>query len=104
MYQHINGKTIFIVFKTATIASGMNDPVENVVDQLRTLRDERLGSGRYGSVFPGKFLHFPKEVAIKKMEKTKVRVDSRLYVKLNGQPNVIGYYGSSNSTDDLEFV
>ena len=34
------------------------------------------------------------EVAIKKMMRRNVRIDSSLYVKINGQPNVINYYGA----------
>ena len=44
------------------------------------------------------------EVAIKKMMRRNVRIDSSLYVKINGQPNVINYYGIDDSTYDDAFT
>jgi len=64
---------------------------------------ESLGSGRFGTVYPGKFQDFDEEVAIKKMRKKKVQVDSNLYVKTNGQQNIINYYGTEITEQD-EFV
>jgi serine/threonine protein kinase len=75
----------------------------NVKSQLmKILLSERLGSGRFGTVFPGKLKDVPHEVAIKRMEKGRIRIDSGHYYKTNGHPNLIGYYGT-NSTND-EFV
>lgn len=82
----------------------MNSPVERTIGRLSLLLDEKLGSGRFGSVFPGRLKDVEEEVAIKKMEKSKILIDSNIYVKLNGKPNVIGYYGTDYSTDDHDFV
>ena len=65
---------------------------------------ESLGTGRFGSVFPGKLKDVREEVAIKKMEKERIQIDSNVYVKLNGQSNVIKYYGTDESTDDDKFM
>ena len=59
-------------------------------------RVKELGSGRFGAVILGKFKDFNEEVAIKKMEKKKVQVDSSLYLKANGQLNIINYYLALN--------
>ena len=73
------------------------------VGQLSILLAERLGTGRFGSVFQGKFTNVAEEVAIKKMEKKKVQVDSSFYIKANGYPNIIGYYGTE-TMDGNEFM
>ena len=82
----------------------MSSPYEISISRLSLLRDESLGSGRFGTVFPGKLKDVKEEVAIKKMAKIQVQVDTSLYFKLNGQPNVIGYYGIAYSTKDDEFM
>jgi len=74
------------------------------IGQLSIFRDERLGSGRFGSVFPGKFKDIEEEIAVKKMKKKEVVIDFSLYRKVNGHPNVIGYYGTECSTDADEFM
>ena len=66
-------------------------------------RAKELGSGRFSAVILGKFKDFIEEVAIKKMEKKKAQVDSSVYLKANGQLNIINYYGTE-STDDNEFM
>ena len=66
--------------------------------------DERLGSGRFGSVFPAKLKDVEEEVAVKKMKKKEILVDSSLYRKANGHPNVIGYYGTECSKDVDELM
>ena len=65
---------------------------------------ESLGTGRFGSVFPGKLKDVREEVAIKKMWKERIQIDSNVYVKLNGKSNVIKYYGTDESTDDDKFM
>ena len=68
------------------------------IGRLNIFRAERLGSGRFGRVFTGKFKCFTEEIAIKRMRKRIVKVDSNLYLKANEHPNVIGYYGIECST------
>jgi serine/threonine protein kinase len=77
----------------------MNSPVENI-GRLSIFSAECLGSGRFGSVFPGKFLDVDEEVVIKKIEKSKVQVDSDAYLKANGQQNIVNYYTTDYSTDN----
>ena len=73
-----------------------NDKVEQV-GELSVFRAERLGSGRFDTiVFMGKHNErtAPEDLAVKKMDKGKIQIDSSLYIKANGQPNVIKYYGT----------
>ena len=77
--------------------------VEVVGNNLSIFRAESVGYGRFGTVFPGKIKDVKEEVAIKRMEKKKVRVDSSLYLKTNGNPNIVNYYGTDYSTD-VEFM
>ena len=79
----------------------MNRDMNNS-SRLKILFAEKLGSGRFGSVFPGRLKNFTEEVVIKRMERENIRIDSSVYRKAKGQPNVIGYYGT-NSTDDVQF-
>ena len=58
---------------------------------------ERLGTGRFGAVFPGKIKDVVEEVVIKRMKKDNIQVDSSVYVKTNGQSNIIGYFGTDES-------
>jgi len=81
----------------------MNSIVEKV-GRLTIFRAERLGTGRFGSVFPGKIKGFVEEVAIKLMEKKKFQIDSNLYVQVNQNPNLIRYYGTDYSTEDDKFM
>ena len=74
------------------------DGIVEKVGQLSIFRAERIGTGRFATVFPGKFQDVSKEIVIKMMEKKKVQVDSILYLKANGKPNIINYYGI-DSTD-----
>ena len=74
------------------------------ISRLSIFSDERLGSGRFGSVFPGKLKHVEEEIAVKKMKKKEVLVDFSLYRKADGHPNVIGYYGTECSTDADELM
>ena len=81
----------------------MNQSCSGTVEEIgqsTVFLKERLGFGRFGSAFAGKLKHVAEEVAIKKMIKGNIQIDSSLYVKTIGQPNVIGYYGTEHSTDD----
>ena len=71
------------------------------IGELSIFRSESLGSGRFGTVFAGQFANRV-DVAIKRMEKSQTKVDSNLYLKANGLPNLIEYY-AINSTD-IEFM
>ena len=85
---------------------GMTTTNTNVMENIGRMSfssAERLGSGRFGTVYPGKFQDFDEEVAIKKRWKKNVQVDSNLYVKTNGQQNIINYYGTEITEQD-EFV
>ena len=83
----------------------MTSSAEKIGTHFSILRAERLGIGRFGTVFPGKLKDVAEEVAIKRMEKTNVRVDFGLYVKANEHPNIITYYGTDYSRDeDDEFM
>ena len=70
------------------------DKVEKVGD-LSVFHTERLGSGRFGTtVFIGKYNErtAAEDVAVKRMEKDTIQIDSKVYIIANGQPNVIKYY------------
>ena len=73
------------------------------VGKLSIFRSEILGNGRLGNVFTGKLKNITEEIAIKQMKKRKVRIDSSLYTKANGQPNIVAYYATDHSTD-IDFV
>lgn len=75
----------------------MNSLVERI-GQLSIFHAESLGTGRFGTVFPGKFTGVAEEVAIKKM-KGNVHVNFDTYLKANGHQNIIGYYGTNYSMD-----
>ena len=84
-------------------SAGMNSRVEKI-GRLSLLRDERLESGRYGSVFPGKCQGVEEEVAIKRIKKKdNIRIDSNLYIMAKGQRNIINYYAADYSMSD-EFM
>ena len=82
----------------------MTSSVEKIGTNFSIFCTERIGIGRFGTVFPGKLKDVVEEVAIKRMEKTKVRVDFGLYVKRNEHPNIITYYGTDYSRDAEEFM
>jgi len=68
-----------------------------------TLRKvDHIGSGQFGKVFRGKY-EKAVTVAIKRMEKKKTKVDSRLYKLANDHPNVIQHY-YTNKDEDFEFL
>ena len=74
----------------------MNNYKVEKVGELSVRHAERLGSGRFSTiVFIGKLNErtAAEDVAVKKMEKGKNHIDSSLYLRANGQPNVIKYYG-----------
>jgi len=76
---------------------------ENIDELMSIFRSERLGTGRFGTVFPGKIKNATEEIAVKRMEKRKIRVVSSLYIKANECPNIVNYYGTHESKDG-EFV
>jgi len=81
-----------------------NDANVKYIGRMNIFSAERLGTGRFGSFyFPRKFKNVDGEVAIKRMDKKLARVDTTLYLKANGQPNIIYYYGTE-STDQDEFM
>jgi hypothetical protein len=74
------------------------------IGQLSFSRADCLGSGRFGKVFIGKLTSDDGviDVAIKRMEKEKIIVESIILPKVNGHPNVINYYTIDES--DVEFT
>ena len=70
------------------------------IGKLSFNRAQLLGAGRLGKIFVGKFKN-SLEVAIKRVEKGETEVDFTLYMKVNGHPNIIQYYGDSSK--DVEF-
>ena len=72
------------------------------IDKLRFRRSDRLGTGKFGWVFRGKYENVV-TVAIKRMEKQLTELDSRLYSIANGHPNIIHYF-YTNEDDDFEFL
>ena len=93
---------LFHLFRllAAAKASGMNSRIERI-GRLSILWDERLGSGRFGSVFPGKCKDVQEGVAVKRMEKKKINIDTSLYLKAKRHPNIIGYYETETMDDEL---
>ena len=74
--------------------------MEQTVSELsvfQVFQAKRLGSGRFGTaVFMGKYNDgiAIDDVAVKRMEKDKILIDSSFYRRANGKPNVIKYYGT----------
>ena len=67
------------------------------VGELSVFHTQKLGLGRFGTaVFMGKHNErtAAEEVAVKKMDKGKIQIDSSLYLRANGQQNVIKYYST----------
>jgi hypothetical protein len=52
-------------------------------------RCDRLGKGRFGCVFKGKYGKSLIDVAIKKIVKGETLMDSSQYIKVDGHPNLI---------------
>ena len=69
--------------------------------QLSICRSKCLGSGRFGKVFPGRFKDAV-DVAVKRIEKELVQVDSNLLLTVNGHPNIRNYYDTDET--DPEFM
>ena len=76
----------------------MKSRTEQTVSELSVFQNfqaKRLGLGRFGTaVFMVKYNDgiAVDDVAVKRMEKDKVQIDSSFYRRANGQPNVIKYY------------
>jgi len=67
------------------------------VGEMSVFHTQKLGLGRFGTaVFIGKYNErtVAEDVAVKKMVKGKIQIDSSLYLRANGQQNVIKYYGT----------
>jgi len=76
--------------------------MQEEIDKITFRRSDRLGTGKFGWVFCGKYEHVV-TVAIKRMEKQLTKLDSRLYNIANGHPNIIHYF-YSNEDDDIEYL
>ena len=66
--------------------------------QLILYPEKDLGRGRFGAVFTGKFKTV--KVAVKKMKKKEIQIDSILYFQAGGHPNIVNYYGTEET--DME--
>ena len=66
------------------------------IGQLSFCQDDLLRRGRFGSVHEGKFKDCIK-VAVKRMRKKDIQVDSNVYLKASGHPNIVDYYGTGES-------
>jgi len=74
----------------------MNGTVEKI-GELSVFHAERLGTGRFGTaVFIRNYNEgiAAEDVAVKRMEKDTIQIDSSVYIRANGQPNVIKYYNT----------
>jgi len=80
-----------------------NKHADKIGPSINFCGNERLGSGRFGPVFFGRFTDISQnlDVAIKRMRSDKMQVDSSLYVKANGKQNIIKYYGTHCSLDEF---
>ena len=73
-----------------------------IIGHLSYRKAYHLGTGKYGKVFHGQYKNaIP--VAIKRMEKGRMKVDSIIYNIANGHPNIIHYF-YTNEDADFEFL
>ena len=96
-------KDIIVRFFRDFFSSEMNGTVEKI-GELSVFHTERHGIGRFGTaVFIGNYNEgiAAEDVAVKMMENGKIWIDSSLYLKANGQPNVIKYYGTHETHPKL---
>lgn len=70
------------------------------IGKLSFNRAQLLGAGKFGKIFVGKYKN-SLDVAIKRVDKSETEIDCAVYVKANGHPNIIQYYGINNK--DVEF-
>jgi serine/threonine protein kinase len=71
------------------------------VGLLSLFKSEVLGKGCNGTVFRGHFLSTI-DVAIKRVDKSFIRVESNLLLKAALHPNIIRYYATED--DHIEFL
>ena len=71
------------------------------IGHLSICRTKYLGSGRFGKVFPCKYKGVV-DVAVKRMEKELVQVDSNLLLMTIGHPNIVNYFDTDET--DPEFI
>ena len=76
--------------------------MEVEIDKLRFSRSDRLGTGKFGCVFRGKFANVV-TVAIKRMKKQLTELDSIIYNIVSHHSNIINYY-YTNEDDDFDFL
>ena len=55
--------------------------------------DNWVRRGRFGTDFVGRFNSLIK-VAVKRMRKKDIQVDSSVYLKASGHQNIVSYYGT----------
>jgi len=91
--------SLYDLFVNKLVMTGMHK--ENF-GRLSFMKVNYIGSGQFGKVFRGKY-EKAVTVAIKRMEKKKTKVDSRLYKLANDHPNVIQHY-YTNKDEDFEFL
>lgn len=71
------------------------------IGKLNLDRKDRIGFGKYSSVFKGKF-EDKKTVAIKRLQKHQSRVDSHLLSNGGGHPYILAYFCIEDI--DVEFM
>jgi hypothetical protein len=74
--------------------------VEDRIGKLRFCRRDNLDSGRFGSVFRGKY-DDKLDAAINRIVHTDYLVELDVLKKAQNHPNVLRFYGSDR---DIEFV
>lgn len=74
--------------------------VEDRIGKIRFCRRDNLGSGRFGSVFQGKY-DDKYDVAVKRVVHTDFLVEIDVLKKAQNHPNILRYYGNDS---DVEFV
>ena len=71
------------------------------IGELTFFRSDLIGSGRFGWVFRGK-LTDAVDVAVKRIEKRLVHVESKDYLMAHKHPNIIRYFATKHK--DVEFL
>ena len=94
-------KVVIYNFSVKSRFKAMAKQLEVSVGKLSFYRENRLGLGKYSSVFKGKF-EDKKTVAIKRLLKDQSRVDSHLLLNGGGHPNILPYNCIEEA--DVEFM
>lgn len=71
------------------------------IGSLAFCRSSLIGEGRYGSIFHGTY-ETMKHVAVKRVSNRKTKVDSHVFLNVEGHPNIIRYFCTDSS--DVEFM